>query len=179
MSKWKRKNKDVGPHYNRNLFGVRVAFFCLAALGVAAFVTLGKPMKDLDQDNSLMGGTPKVHLNPAMSDSIASSAEIPTRVVLDEGLALILKSDCNNCHKDVLAVGGPAYADIAARHKGDHEALEKIMEAIRLGGSGYWGAIPMPAHPDLKNEEIEKMAKYILTLKGGNAPRKTPLAEVK
>ena len=50
--------------------------------------------------------------------------------------------------------------DIAARHKSDPEALEKIMKTIRLGGGGYWGAIPMPPHPQLKNEDISAALEY-------------------
>jgi cytochrome c len=30
--------------------------------------------------------------------------------------------------------------------------------------------VPMPPHPTMKDEEIEKMVKYILSLKGGKAP---------
>ena len=33
------------------------------------------------------------------------------------------------------------------------------------GGSGNWGAIPMSPHPQLKQEDVESMIKYILLLK--------------
>ena len=36
---------------------------------------------------------------------------------------------------------------------------------IIKGGSGNWGAIPMTPHPQLKQEDVEAMVKYIFLLK--------------
>lgn len=169
-----KKNGDVGSDYDRPLFIIRLVFFCLAALGVILYIILGNPMNDLGQNANYTLDTTKVNLNSRVSDSITSSSVVPARDLIDEGLSLILKNDCNTCHEDVSALGGPSYANIAARYKGDLDALNKIMGRIKMGGVGFWGAIPMPPYPDLENEDIEKMAKYILKLKGGKAPGNTP-----
>jgi cytochrome c551/c552 len=36
---------------------------------------------------------------------------------------------------------------------------------IMAGGSGVWGAIPMPANPQVKDADAKKLADWILGLK--------------
>jgi cytochrome c len=36
---------------------------------------------------------------------------------------------------------------------------------IREGGGGVWGAVPMPANPQVSEAEAKKLAAWILSLK--------------
>lgn len=76
--------------------------------------------------------------------------------------ALAGKSACLACHAVDKKMVGPAYKDVAAKHKDQADALEKVAARIKSGGSGMYGAIPMPAQPNLKDEELKLLAAWIL-----------------
>lgn len=78
-------------------------------------------------------------------------------------LALAQKSGCLACHSVEKKILGPAYHDVAVKYKGqDVEA--KLVDKVKKGGSGVWGPIPMPANsPQVKDEDIRTLVKWILT----------------
>jgi cytochrome c551/c552 len=85
------------------------------------------------------------------------------------GTALMAKSDCLACHAVDHRVVGPAFREVAARyHQGDH--LAALVAKVKAGGSGNWGAIPMPAHPDLSDAELQAMVGSVLGLGTQGAP---------
>ena len=82
-----------------------------------------------------------------------------------KGLALITKSDCFTCHKLTENGTGPAYANIAAKYKVlDKAAMDSMVQQINKGGSGRWGTIPMPAHPQIPRADAELMVHYIMSI---------------
>lgn len=76
--------------------------------------------------------------------------------------ALAGKSACLACHAVDKKLVGPAYKDVAAKHSGQDGALEKVAARIKSGGSGMYGAVPMPAQPNLKDDELKLLAAWIL-----------------
>ncbi len=64
--------------------------------------------------------------------------------------ALASKSACLACHSADKKMVGPAYKDVAAKHKGQADALDKVAARIKSGGSGMYGPVPMPPQPALK-----------------------------
>ena len=82
-----------------------------------------------------------------------------------KGLALVAGSDCLTCHKTSEKNIGPAYKEVAAKYENTEENVKMLAGKIIKGGSGNWGAIPMTPHPQLKQEDVEQMVKYILLLK--------------
>lgn len=76
--------------------------------------------------------------------------------------ALAAKSACLACHAVDKKLVGPAYKDVAARHKGQADALEKVAARIKSGGSGLYGPVPMPAQAQLKDDELKLLAGWIL-----------------
>jgi len=82
-----------------------------------------------------------------------------------KGLALVAGSDCLTCHKTSEKNIGPAYKDVAAKYENTEANVEMLAAKVIKGGSGNWGAIPMTPHPQLKQEDVEQMIKYILLLK--------------
>ena len=76
--------------------------------------------------------------------------------------ALATKSACLACHAVDKKLVGPAYKEVAAKHKGQADALAKVSARIKSGGSGMYGPVPMPAQPNLKDEEVRVLAAWIL-----------------
>jgi cytochrome c len=72
---------------------------------------------------------------------------------------------CTGCHAVDRKLVGPAFKDVAARYAGQKDAVPKLAEKIVKGGSGAWGAVPMPANPKVSAEEAKQLAGWILTLK--------------
>jgi cytochrome c len=53
------------------------------------------------------------------------------------------------CHAKDKKVVGPSFKDIAAKYKGQPDAVAKLMDKVRKGGAGSFGPIPMsPNGPD-------------------------------
>ncbi len=78
--------------------------------------------------------------------------------------ALAQKSACMSCHQMEKKVVGPSFKDIAKKYKGDAKAEERFVNIIKKGGKGAWGAIPMPPHPQVSDENAKKLADWILSL---------------
>lgn len=77
--------------------------------------------------------------------------------------ALAQKSGCLACHNVNVKILGPAYKDVAAKYRGQAGAEDKLVAKVKAGGSGVWGAIPMPPHPQIKEEDIRIIVKWVLT----------------
>ena len=69
---------------------------------------------------------------------------------------LIQTSDCSSCHALDRQVVGPAYSTIAKRYAGHSDAIARIADKIREGGSG------MTPHPDLTQAQRQAIAAWIL-----------------
>ncbi|WP_290650108.1 c-type cytochrome [Aquisalimonas sp.] len=82
-------------------------------------------------------------------------------VDIDEARSLHERNGCVNCHAADERVVGPSHAEIAERYTLDD--LPQLVEKVRQGGSGNWGAIPMVPHPRVSEEEIEVIVRWILT----------------
>jgi cytochrome c len=76
--------------------------------------------------------------------------------------ALATKSACLACHAADKKLVGPAYKDVAAKHKGQEDAVAKVAARIKSGGSGLYGAIPMPPQAALKDDELKMLAEWVL-----------------
>lgn len=86
--------------------------------------------------------------------------------VLEEGAALIDGSDCKTCHNEGKKTIGPAYIDVAKKYDFTKSNVATLAGKVINGGSGVWGEVPMSAHPDMKQEDAEKMVNYIMSLDG-------------
>lgn len=78
--------------------------------------------------------------------------------------ALAQKSACMSCHQLAKKVVGPAFNDVAKKYKGDAKAQEHLVTVIKKGGKGVWGPVPMPPHPQVSDDNAEKLAKWVLSL---------------
>lgn len=80
-------------------------------------------------------------------------------------MALATSKNCMGCHAVDKKLVGPAYKDVATKYKGDLAATDKLAAKIIKGGSGVWGAIPMPANPQVNESDAKKLAAWILSVK--------------
>jgi cytochrome c len=79
--------------------------------------------------------------------------------------AMMKKDGCAACHAIDKKVIGPAYQDVAAKYKGDKDALAKLSDKVKKGGVGVWGQIPMPPNVQVADTDIKDLVSWILTLK--------------
>jgi len=76
--------------------------------------------------------------------------------------AIYKANACASCHAVDRKLIGPAYADIAAKYKNDPGAGARLEKVVKNGGSGVWGAIPMPSHPTMSDADIQTVVTWIL-----------------
>lgn len=77
-------------------------------------------------------------------------------------LALAQKNACMACHGVDKKLVGPAYQDVAKKYAGQADAVAKVTESIKKGGSGKWGPVPMPAQAALSDADAKTLATWIL-----------------
>ena len=69
------------------------------------------------------------------------------------------------CHAVDKKLVGPSYKDVARKYAGDKTAVDKLAAKMIKGGSGVWGAIPMPANPQVSEAEAKRLAAWVLSQK--------------
>ena len=95
--------------------------------------------------------------------TLSLTAALIAPAMADEALAKA--KNCMACHAVANKVVGPAYKDVAKKYAGDKTAADKLAAKIMKGGSGVWGAVPMPANPQVSDAEAKKLAAWVLSLK--------------
>lgn len=75
---------------------------------------------------------------------------------------LAQKNACLACHAAEKKLVGPAYQDIAKKYASEKDAAQVLARSIKAGGSGKWGAVPMPAQPGLSEADATSLAQWIL-----------------
>ena len=78
---------------------------------------------------------------------------------------LAKSKNCLACHTVDRKLVGPAYQDVAKKYAGQKDAAAKLATKIMKGGSGVWGAVPMPANTQVNEAEARKLADWVLSLK--------------
>jgi cytochrome c len=79
--------------------------------------------------------------------------------------ALAKSKQCVACHAVDKKLVGPAYKDVAKKYAGQSDAAAKLAAKIMAGGSGTWGAVPMPANTQVSQAEALQLANWVLGLK--------------
>jgi cytochrome c len=94
--------------------------------------------------------------------ALLAAVAIATPVLADQSLAQ--KKNCMACHAVEKKVVGPGYKDVAKKYAGQ-DVTAKLATKVMKGGSGVWGAIPMPANPQVNQADAETLVKWILSMK--------------
>ena len=87
--------------------------------------------------------------------ALAMTVAVVTPALADPALANAKK--CMGCHNVAVKVVGPSFNDIAKKYP---TKTDYLAGKIKSGGSGVWGAIPMPAQtaPDA---DIKTIANWL------------------
>ncbi|GAA4406233.1 hypothetical protein GCM10011450_17930 [Advenella faeciporci] len=99
-----------------------------------------------------------------VSPAVYASAQV-------DGAKLAQEKVCMGCHQIEKARVGPPFKAIAQRYQQAGDGIETyLVHAIRQGGRGRWGVIPMPAQPQISDEDALTIARWIrgLSLTGAN-----------
>jgi cytochrome c len=99
----------------------------------------------------------------ALVATAAVAASITTPVFANQALAT--SKNCMACHAIDKKLVGPAYKDVAVKYSADKSAVDKLAAKILKGGSGVWGAIPMPANPQVNEAEAKALATWVMSTK--------------
>ena len=79
--------------------------------------------------------------------------------------ALAKANNCMACHAADRKLVGPSYKDISKKYAGNAAAVAQLATKIQKGGSGVWGAIPMPANPKINDADAKALAQWVLSIK--------------
>ena len=120
-------------------------------LGLISLASCGGEKKEATQEEFVVNesGQPAAEADP-----------------IAEGMALVAASDCKTCHHLENKIIGPAHKEVAQKYEFTDANVKMLAEKIIKGGQGVWGQIPMTPHPDVNQEDAEKMARYVLSLDG-------------
>jgi cytochrome c len=92
--------------------------------------------------------------------ALAAAASVVAPAFADQALAT--SKNCMACHAVDKKLVGPAYKDVAKKYAGQKDAVDKLAAKIMKGGSGVWGAIPMPANTQVNEADAKKLAAWVL-----------------
>lgn len=98
----------------------------------------------------------------AVAVMLTGQAFAAAKVDMAAGLALAQKSGCMACHTVEKKIVGPAFKDVSAKYKGDKKAEEMLIAKVTKGGSGAWGAVPMPANAKVAPADIKALVTWVL-----------------
>jgi cytochrome c len=81
------------------------------------------------------------------------------------GADLARTNNCLACHQVNSMRVGPPFRGVADRYAGQQGAEAYLAGSIRSGGRERWGAVPMPAQPQVSDADAHTLARWILSLK--------------
>lgn len=100
---------------------------------------------------------------------------IAGNIMAEEIPPLAKKLNCTACHTLDRKTIGPSFKDIAKKYTGtgatkftfngkEYPLIEGLVMKVSKGGSGNWGAMPMPANDaaGAKQTEMTELVKFIL-----------------
>ena len=84
----------------------------------------------------------------------------------EASMELARSRNCVACHAVDKTLIGPSFKAIASRYARDRDAVEHLARKVREGSVGVWGdkKTPMPANPQVSDEEATTLVRWILGL---------------
>ena len=99
----------------------------------------------------------------AMVAALSATAFATAPAFADQALAT--SKNCMACHAVDKKLVGPSYKEVAVKYAADKGAADKLAAKIVKGGSGVWGAVPMPANAQVNEADAKKLAAWVLATK--------------
>jgi cytochrome c len=78
---------------------------------------------------------------------------------------LMKTGGCIACHTVDKKLVGPAYKDVAAKRKGEADALATMEKAVRAGSKGVYSPVPMVPTPASKlgDDDLRSLLQWVLS----------------
>ncbi len=95
----------------------------------------------------------------AQTDRAVGASEAKAGADGNPALALVSKHSCTACHAMTQKLVGPSFNDITSKHAG---RVDYLNDKIKNGGTGVWGAVPMPAQA-LSEVDAKLIATWLST----------------
>lgn len=76
---------------------------------------------------------------------------------------LFKANNCAACHAADMTMVGPSIAAVYDKYGDDPSAIPMLVKKVKQGGSGVWGQIPMPPHPQVSDDDINVMVEWMVT----------------
>ena len=95
-------------------------------------------------------------------------------VMQTQGAALARAKNCLACHQVDSRRVGPPLASVAKRYGPSGDVADYLALTIRQGGRGRWGAVPMPAQPQVSESDARELAAWILSLSPADTAHRAP-----
>jgi len=119
----------------------------------ASVLAVSSPVPPAATSNASQSTADKEGGVPVPSASAGPAIDVP---------ALLNTNNCLSCHAIAQRIVGPGYQEVAAKYKGDAQALSKLEVSIRNGGVGKWGQAPMPPYTNLSAAQAKALAEFVL-----------------
>ncbi|MBV6320537.1 c-type cytochrome [Duganella violaceipulchra] len=123
---------------------------------------------NLAEQNRPLGGVrgtdttrpPRAALAPAAA--VVAAAAAPAKATAGGDAQQVLnKNGCLACHGVSNKIIGPALRDVAVKYQGRADRAAYLQAKIRSGGSGAWGAMPMPPQSQLKEADLQAIVQWL------------------
>jgi cytochrome c len=96
----------------------------------------------------------------AQRPGAAPAPAAPAKAAPHPALTAINKNGCTACHAVDKPILGPAFSAVAPKHKGRADLEAYLLEKIKQGGGGVWGAVPMPPQ-SLSDADARTIARWL------------------
>lgn len=112
---------------------------------------------NLADQNRLVGAQRGIETAPPAGKAAVTQAPQPATAPSKAPVALLEKNSCLACHGMAQKLVGPAFSDIAKKYPGQ---ADHLLQKIKAGGTGVWGAIPMPPQA-IGDDEAKAIARWL------------------
>ncbi|HJW11844.1 MAG TPA: c-type cytochrome [Albitalea sp.] len=110
---------------------------------------------NLAEQNRSVGPQRGIDTSTPKAAAVPATAPAP-----NPAIALTQKYTCVACHGIAQGIVGPAFQDVARKHGARPDAVAYLAAKIKSGGSGVWGAIPMPEQT-LPDADAKAIAQWL------------------
>jgi len=91
-------------------------------------------------------------------------ALLPAAAMAQTGADLASGKNCLACHQVDTKRVGPPFRGVAERYAGQPNAMDYLVDKVRHGSRGDWGAVPMPAQTQVSEDEAKALVQWVLSL---------------
>lgn len=102
-----------------------------------------------------------VNTQDQLAQNVPSVTEMSVSTKTD-GLSLAKKNNCLMCHGVSNKIVGPGFTEVGTKYKSDSGAEARLIEKVKKGGAGNWGANSMPAQTQVSDTDLKLLVNWIL-----------------